>query len=75
MGKTSTDYDRIAAEMGEILAILTGNTHAPPLFPPTNSDSLTVTKTAWMVAVIRLQRLRDYAEGLAEVHRAYEPED
>jgi hypothetical protein len=61
------DYDRLAAGIGEAIAIFTGNSHAAALH---NSDSITMTKDGFIRGVIELQRLRDWAEGLADVHRA-----
>lgn len=72
MGNDGTDLDRMAAEMGDILAVLTGNTHAPSLTD--GSDSVTITKNGWIASVVKLQRLRDWAEGLAASHRSYRNE-
>lgn len=63
------DYDRIAEGMGSVLAELMGNAHEPR---DAGSDSLTITKDGLLCAVIRLQRLRDCVEGLAESHRGRE---
>jgi hypothetical protein len=60
------DYDRIAQKIGEALAILVGNAHEPR---NTNIDSITMTKDGFIIGIIRLQRLRDHIEGLAEAHR------
>lgn len=69
MGEQSMDLDQIAADIGDILAVLTGNTHAPT--PLDQTDSVTITKNGWIASVVRLQRLRDWAEGLAASHRSY----
>ena len=63
------DYDRIADEIGKILALLAGNSHAPTMRPTVESDSISITKDGFICTVIGLQRLRDWAEGLAETHR------
>lgn len=64
------DYDRIAAEIDSALAAFTGNAHEPPLGD--NTDSITMTKTGFVIGVIRFQRLRDWVEGLADSHRRVE---
>jgi hypothetical protein len=61
----TNDYDEIADTIDEILAIFIGNTHERFV-----GDSITMTKDAFIKGVVRLQRLRDYIEGLAETHRA-----
>ena len=61
------DLDRIAASIDDCLSEIVGNSHEPH---PTWGDSLTITKDGWIAGVIRLQRLRDYVEGLAQTHRA-----
>lgn len=58
------DYDRIANMIDEALSAFTGNAHEYPV-----GDSITMTQTGFIAGVIRCQRLRDYVEGLAEVHR------
>ena len=63
------DLDRVADQMGEILAVFVGNSHEPN---SSFGDSITITKDGWMAGVIRLQRLRDYVEGLAHAHRITE---
>ena len=62
------DYDKIAQRIEEALAAFTGNAHEPPRF--SDSDSITMTKDGFITGVIRLQRLRDWVEGLAETTRA-----
>ena len=59
------DYDRIAKMLDEALSAFTGNAHEF-----SDSDSITMTKDGFIAGVIRCQRLRDYVEGLAEVHRS-----
>jgi len=61
------DLDRIAMAIDNALAEIVGNSHEPH---PSFGDSLTITKDGWIAGVIRLQRLRDYVEGLAQTHRA-----
>ena len=61
-----TDYDRIAERMGDVLAELMGNAHEPR---SDSGDSVMITKDGLLCAVIRLQRLRDWVEGLAESYR------
>ena len=56
------DYDRIAQAIDEAMAAFTGNAHEYRL---EGSDSLTMTKDGFITGVIRLQRLRDWVEGLA----------
>lgn len=60
------DYDRIATGIDEAMAAFTGNAHEYRL---PGSDSLTMTKDGFIAGVIRLQRLRDWVEGLAESHK------
>jgi hypothetical protein len=67
-----SDLDRIAKDIDAALAALTGNAHEPARFD--KSDSITMTKDGFITGVIRLQRLRDWVEGLAESHRIYSPE-
>jgi len=66
MRERDNDYDRIARVMGEVLAAFTGNAHEPP--KDNNSDSITMTKDGFITGIIRLQRLRDWVEGLARTH-------
>ena len=61
------DLDRIAASIDDALAMIVGNSHEPS---PSCGDSLTITRDGWITGVIRLQRLRDYVEGLSQTHRA-----
>lgn len=63
----ANDYDTIASEIGKAMAAFTGNAHEPS--PSNNSDSVTMTKDGFITGVIRLQRLRDWVEGLAKSHR------
>jgi hypothetical protein len=48
------DYDTIAENIGDILAVLVGNAHSPP--KNNNSDSITITKDGFLEGIIRLQR-------------------
>ena len=64
--ETENDYDRIAGAIDEALAAFTGNAHEPCM---DGGDSLTITKDGFITGVIRLQRLRNWVEGLAESHR------
>ena len=57
------DYDRIAVQIDAAMAVFIGNAHEYRL---EGSDSLTMTKDGFIIGVIRLQRLRDWVEGLAE---------
>lgn len=66
MNNAKNDLDRIAGHIDDALAMFTGNSHEPH---PSFGDSLTITKDGWIAGVIRLQRLRDYVEGLAQSHR------
>jgi hypothetical protein len=63
------DYDTIADSLGDVLAELVGNAHEPRHF---KGDSMTITKDGFLTAAIRIQRLRDWVEGLAASHRHYE---
>lgn len=60
------DYDGIAKSIDEALAAFTGNAHEPR---DSVSDSITMTKDGFITGVIRLQRLRDWVEGLAAAYR------
>lgn len=62
-----SDYDRIAKAISDALAAFTGNAHEPPR--GSNSNSITMTKDGFITGVIRFQRLRDWVEGLAKMHR------
>ncbi len=66
MSETENDYDRIACRIDEALAAFTGNAHEPRR---DGGDSITMTKDGFITGVVRLQRLRDWVEGLAESHR------
>lgn len=66
MEGTENDLDRIAKSIDDALAMFTGNSHEPH---PAFGDSLTITKDGWIAGVIRLQRLRDYIEGLSQTHK------
>lgn len=61
------DYDTIARNIDEALAAFTGNANEPSR--NNQSDSITMTKDGFITGVIRLQRLRDWVEALAESHR------
>lgn len=67
-GEYENDYDRIAKAIDDALAVFLGNAHEPP--KGNESDSITMTKDGFITGVIRFQRLRDWAEGLAASHRA-----
>ena len=71
MNNRQNDYDRIAAKIDEALAAFTGNAHEPitAALARNESDSISMTKNGFITGVIRLQRLRDWCEGLAESHR------
>ncbi len=62
------NYDEIARSIDEALAAFIGNAHEPR---SVNGDSITMTKDGFITGVIRFQRLRDWAEGLAQTHRYY----
>lgn len=61
------DYDGIAEDIADALAAFLGSAHEPP--PDFESDRLTITKDGFLAGVIRLQRLFDRVDGLAEAHR------
>lgn len=61
------DYDRIAMEVVGCIGLLLGNAHAPTY---DDYNSMTITQTGFLKALIRLQRLNDWVEGLAESHRS-----
>lgn len=61
------DYDGIAEDIADALAVFLGNAHEPR---DPESDSITITKNGFLAGAIRLQRLRDRVHGLAEVHRS-----
>lgn len=65
------DYDRVANQVQEALAILTGNTHGPLI----DTDSVTVTKDGWIKAVVSIQRAADWCRGLAETQWRYRVEE
>ena len=58
------DFDSIARQIDEALSEFTGNAHEHFV-----GDSLTMTKDGFITGVIRLQRLRDWCEGLGESHK------
>ena len=64
----TNDYDRVAEAIDQALSAFTGNAHEPP--ESSESNSITMTKDGFITGVIRLQRLRDWVEGLANTHRA-----
>lgn len=66
MNGEENDYDRIAARIDDALAVFVGNTHEPSR---NGSNSVTMTKDGFITGVVRMQRLRDWVEGLAESHR------
>lgn len=59
------DYDRIGEAIDRALAAFTGNAHEKFV----GDDSMSMTKEGFITGVIRLQRLRNWVEGLAESHR------
>ena len=61
------DYDRIAKDIDRALAVLIGNAHEAFI-----GDSLTMTKEGFIIGVIRLQRLRNWVEGLSVSHKEYQ---
>ncbi len=61
------DFDGIAEDIADALAAFLGNAHEPPA--DFESDSLTITKYGFLAGVIRLQRLFDRVDGLAEAQR------
>lgn len=66
----ANDYDRAAEELQEIQNILLASAH--PTFlenPDLASDSLSITKDGFLVAVVRLQRKIQHLQGLADTHR------
>lgn len=69
MGDNENDYDRIAVKIGEAFAVLVGNAHEPAI--GNDTDSITMTKDGFIATVIRLQRLQDWVDGLAQAHRLY----
>lgn len=62
------DYDGIAEDIADALATFLGSAHEPPA--DFESDVLTITKDGFLAGVIRLQRLADRVDGLAEAHRS-----
>ena len=60
------DFDRIAEKIDEAMAAFIGNAHEGMKH---TGDSITMTKDGFIKGVIRLQRLRDWCEGLAETSR------
>lgn len=64
------DYDRVANEVQEALAILTGNTHGPLQ----DTDSVTVTKDGWIRGVVGIQRAANWCRSLADTHWRYRTE-
>ncbi len=66
MDDDQNDYDRISAKIDDALAQLTGNTFEPAA---SLGDTMMVDKDSYLSTVIRLQRLRDWVEGLAESHK------
>lgn len=66
MGDDKNDHDRTAEGIGEVIVLLLGKAHEPG---KNSGDSITITKDGFLAAVIRLQRLKDHVEGLAEAHR------
>ena len=69
MGDNENDYDRIAIKIGEAFAMFVGNAHEPAIGG--NTDSITITKDGFIATAIRLQRLQDWVDGLANAHRLY----
>jgi hypothetical protein len=72
-GLSMSDLDQIAKKIDEALAAFTGNAHEPPEGSGVEhgDDSISMTKDGFITGVIRLQRLRDWVEGLAESGRIY----
>ena len=68
MDDEMNDFDRIAEKIDEALSEFTGNAHECLM----GDDSLSMTRDGFIVGVIRLQRLRDWVEGLAESSRDYQ---
>jgi hypothetical protein len=60
------DYSRIAVKIDDILLKVVVGTHSPSYEP--DSDSVTITKNAWIGTVVELGRLAEWAKGLAETH-------
>ena len=62
------DLDRIAESLGDCIAELTGNT----FLPPDDFHGVTVETKGYVTALVKMQRLRDWVEGLSETHKMYE---
>jgi hypothetical protein len=74
MNDDVNDLRRIAERLHEILDHFVTNTHNPnacltTAYPTTKeSDSVTMTKNAWMATAIEIGRLAHWVNGLATTH-------
>ena len=67
MKVTHTDMETAAIRVTESIGQLIANTHAPQ--KDCISDSVTVTKNAWIEVVVDLARTAAWMSGLAESYR------
>ena len=56
------DWSRKADEIGEVIERLTGSTHH---ICRELGDSVSMTKDAWVMVVVGLQRIRNHCKGIA----------
>lgn len=73
MNNFLNDYDEIADRIGDGIAVLTGGTFT--MGDQGNEYPVTIKKDRWISAVVGLQRLREWCQGLADSHREIKSKD
>lgn len=61
------DLERISKDISGAVGVLLSNAHE--IHAPYPADYLTITKDGFLTGLIRLQRLREWVDGLAKTHR------
>jgi len=73
MDNDENDYNRISEVVNKASKIMREGSHSTD--EDKDSDSLTITKNAWIDTQIELERLSKWCKGLAESHRLYSKEE